>query len=217
MGVFDGVLQETGGNQAGGVCHVYPEDGANLVCDFAHALVVPFAGIGRCTADDELGLALQRLALHLIVIYAAGFRIQAVGDGMIQDAGCVDGRTVGKVTAHGEVQSHESVSGAEDGHGDSHVGLGAGVGLDVGVFCVVQGAEAVDGQLLDLVHYLAAAIVALAGISFRVLVGADGAHGFQHLVGHIVLGGDELQPGRLTLLLFLDKVKNLKILFHKRN
>ena len=72
VGVFYGVLEETCGNEAGGVGHVNPEDGAHFVGDGSHALVVPLAGVGRCTADDELGLALEGFALHLIVVYAAG-------------------------------------------------------------------------------------------------------------------------------------------------
>ena len=89
--VFDGVLQETGGNEAGGVGHVNPEDGAHFVGDLSHALVVPLAGVGRCAADDELGLALEGLALHLVVIYAAGLGVQAVSDGVIKDTAGVHG------------------------------------------------------------------------------------------------------------------------------
>ena len=91
MSVFDGVLQETGGNEAGGVGHVNPEDGAHFVGDGSHALVVPLAGVGRCTADDELGLALEGFALHLIVVYAAGLGIEAVGDGVVEDTAGVHG------------------------------------------------------------------------------------------------------------------------------
>ena len=91
----------------------------------------------------------------------------------------------------------------------------AGVRLHVGVFGVEQGAEAVDSQLLDLVHYLAAAVVALPGITFCILVGANGSHGLQHLLRYVVFGCNQFQASALAFLFFLDKVKNLNVFFHK--
>ena len=46
---------------------------------------------------------------------------------------------------------------------DGHVGLGAGVRLDVGVLGAEELLGALDGQRLDHVDELAAAVVALAG------------------------------------------------------
>ena len=212
--VLDRVFQETGGDEAGGMGHVDPEDGAHLVGDLAHAFVVPLAGVGGGAADDELGLALEGLALHLVIVHAAGFRIQAIGHRLVQDAGGVHGRAVGEVSAHGQVQAHEHVPGTEDGHRDGHVGLGAGVGLDIGIFRIVELAETVDGDLLDLVHHFAAAVVTLAGVALRILVGADGAHGGHHLVGNVILRGDELEAGRLAVFFFLDEIEDLEVLFH---
>ena len=214
MRVFYRVLQEARGNEAGGVGHIDPQDGAHFVCNGTHALVIPFAGIGRCTANDEFGLALQGFALHFIVVHAAGFRIEAVRYRVIQDTGSVDRGAVRKVTAHGKVQPHEGVSGFEDGHGDGHVGLGSGVRLHIGIFGIVQGAQAVDGQLFNLVHYLAAAVIALAGVALCIFVGAYGAHGFQHFVGDIIFRGNEFQAGGLALLFLVNKVKKLRIAFH---
>ena len=54
---------------------------------------------------------------------------------------------------------------------DRLVGLRAGVRLHVGVFGAEQLLGAVDGELLGDVDVLAAAVVALAGIAFGVLVG----------------------------------------------
>ena len=105
---------------------------------------------------------------------------------MVQDAGGVDRGAVGEVAALAEVQAHEGVAGAEDRHRDRHVGLGAGVRLHIGPFGAVKRLQPVDGQLFDLVHDLATAVIALAGITFRIFVGADGSHGLEHLVRHIV-------------------------------
>ncbi len=51
------------------------------------------------------------------------------------------------------------------------VGLGAGVRLHVGELGAEQGLDPVDGQLLDHVDVLAAAVIALARVALGVLVG----------------------------------------------
>ena len=86
MSIFHRVLQQTGGDQAGGVCHVDHEDGAHFVGDGTHPFPIPFTGVGGSAADDELRLVLARLALHVIIVHAAGLGIQTVGHRMIEDA-----------------------------------------------------------------------------------------------------------------------------------
>lgn len=78
--------------------------------DFAHALVVPFTRIGRSAADDELGLALQRLALHGVVVDAARGLVELVAHGLEVLARHVDRRTVREVASVREVESHEGVA-----------------------------------------------------------------------------------------------------------
>ncbi len=215
VSVFYGVLEKTCGNETGGVGHVNPEDGAHFVGNLSHSLIVPFAGVGRCSADDELGLALKGLALHFVVVYAAGFRVEAVCHGVIEDTAGVYGAAVGEVAAHGKVKTHEGVSGLEDGHGHCHVGLCARMGLDVCVFGVVEGLEPVNCKLLNLVHYLAAAVVALAGVAFGVFICAHGAHGGHYLIRYVVFRCNKFQASALALLFLLDKIKKLNVFFHR--
>ena len=215
MGVFHRVLQQAGGDKAGGMGHVHHQDGTHPVGDRAHPGIVPFAGIGGGPADDQFRPGFDGHALHLVVIDEAGLLVEAIGDGLVEDAGGVDGRTVGQVTAVGEVEAHERVSRAEDGHFDRQVGLGAGMGLDIGIFGPVDGLEPVNGQLLDLVDDLAAAVIAVTGIALGVFVGADGTHRLQHLVGDIVFRGDQFESGGLAVLFLADEVEYLEILFHR--
>ncbi len=65
----------------------------------------------------------------------------------------------------------------EDGEIDGHVCLAAGVGLDVDVLGAENPLCAVDGQLLDDIHVLAAAVPAAARVALGVLVGEAGALG----------------------------------------
>ena len=215
VGIFHGVLKEPGGDEAGRMCHIYPQQGAYLIGNGPHPFVVPFAGIGRCPADNKLGTAFQGLALHLVVVHEAGFGVEAVGDGLVQDTRGIDWGTVGEVAAHREVQTHKNVAGLEYGHSHGHIGLGAAVRLHIGIFGIVEGFQAVYGQLLYLVHHLAAAVVAPAGVALGIFVGADRTHSLQHLGRYIILGSNQFQPRGLAFLLLLYKVEDLKIGLHR--
>jgi len=65
--------------------------------------------------------------------------------------------------------------------------------LDVDVLGSEEAFGSIAGQIFDDVGELAAAIVALAGIAFRILVGEDGANCFKHGARDKVLGGDHLE------------------------
>ncbi len=65
--------------------------------------------------------------------------------------------------------------------------------LDVRVVGAEQLLGTLDRQGLRHVDVLAAAVVAPAGITLRVLVREDGAHRLEHRVADEVLGRDQLQ------------------------
>ena len=88
------------------------------------------------------------------------------------------------------------------------------MGLHVGVFGAVEPADALDGEVLDLVDDLAAAVVAGRGVTLGVFVGQNRTHGFHHLVAHEVLRGDQLDAVGLTAPLGGDQIENPGISFH---
>ena len=88
--------------------------------------------------------------------------------------------------------------------------------LYVCVFCTIYFAEAIDSYLLDLVYYFTSAIIAFSRISLSVFVCADGSHSLHDLVADIVFRSYEFKSLRLSFLFLFDKIKNLKILFHKK-
>ena len=91
------------------------------------------------------------------------------------------------------------------------VRLRARVRLHVGEAAAEQLLGAVDGELLDDVDVLAAAVVAAAGIAFGVLVGQHAAGGFEHGVGDDVLRRDQLDLVLLAVKLLADRAGNLRI------
>ncbi len=83
--------------------------------------------------------------------------------------------------------------------------------LHVGVLRAEELLCAVDRQLLDFIGVLATAVVALARIALGVLVGEDGAHGFEDRFGDEVFRRDELQPGGLAPGFVAKKAGDLRI------
>ena len=216
MSPLHGVLQQSGGNQSGGVSHVNHQQGTHLVGNLAHALVVPLAAVGRAAADNQLRLVLHGQLLHLVVVHAARLLVQVVAYGLIEDATGVHQRAVREVTAVSQVQTHERVARLQHGQQHGGVGLSAGVGLHVGIFGIEELADALDGQLLNLVDHLAAAVVALAGIALGILVRQVRAHSLHHLVANEVLTGNQLNAFQLALMLFLNQLEDLVVSFHFR-
>ena len=94
---------------------------------------------------------------------------------------------MGKVAALAQVQAHEAVARLEYCHGYGHIGLGAGVRLDIGPAGSIEGFQSVYGKLLDLVHHLASAVIAPARVAFGILVRTNGTHGAEHFLRNIVL------------------------------
>ena len=87
--------------------------------------------------------------------------------------------------------------------------------LDIGPLRIIDGLEPVDRELLNLIHHLATAVVALAGIALGVLVRADGTHRAEHVLGYVILGSYEFQAVLLPVGLLLDQLDDLDVLLHK--
>jgi hypothetical protein len=71
--------------------------------------------------------------------------------------------------------------------------------------------RALDGERLDLVDELAAAVVALPGIALGVLVGENGALRLEDRLAHDVLGGDQLEVVLLALDLATDRREDRRV------
>lgn len=119
--------------------------------------------------------------------------------------------SMGEVTAMGEVHGEDFITGLEDRKIDGHVGLGAGVGLDVGVVGAEEFFGAVNGELFDFVDFFAAAIPAFGGVAFGVFVGEAGALRFHDRTAGEVFRGDEFDVEELTLMFGLEDGEDVGI------
>ena len=110
-----------------------------------------------------------------------------------------------------EAEGEDGVARIEEAEVDGHVGVGAGVGLDVGVLGAEEGLGPLARQRLDLVDDGVAAVEALAGVALGVLVGEDRAGRAQDRRRGEVLAGDELEGGLLPLELAVDEAEHLVV------
>ena len=102
------------------------------------------------------------------------------------------------------------VAGLQQRQHDGLVRLAARMRLHIGEGAVEQPLGAIDGELLDDVDILAAAVIALAGIAFGIFVGEQRAGRIEHGLRDDVLGGDQLDLVLLALGLVLDRFENLR-------
>ena len=83
-------------------------------------------------------------------------------------------------------------AGLEIGHIDGGIGLTAGVGLNVDVFCAEDGFGAVDGQIFDLVHLIAPAVITFAGVAFGIFIGKDRSGRFHDCQRGVIFRRDQI-------------------------
>ena len=193
------------GHQARDVGHVHEQVGAAGLGDLAHAFKVDRAGIGAGSSRDHLRLHFQGQFFQRVIVDGFRFLGYAVVNYVVQLAGEVRAVAVGEVAAVGKVHRKNGVAGLQYGEVNGHVGLGAGVGLHVGMVPAEDFQHAVNGKLFHLVHYLAAAVPALAGIAFRIFVGQQGALGFPDGGGGEVFRGDQLNVVAFAAAFLLDE------------
>ena len=195
-------------HQAGEVRHVHQELGADLVGDGAEGGEVDDAGVGAAAGDDERGPLAQRLVAHLVVVDAPGGGIDAVVHRLPDAPAVVHGGAVREVPAMRQRHAHELLARRQQHHERREVGLRARVRLHVGVRRAEELLQPVDGELLHLVHHLAAAVVPLARVALGVLVGERRAHRVDDRAAREVLARDELEAVLLPAQLLVDQARD---------
>ena len=175
------------------VRHVRHQDRVDAARDLPRAGEVVLPRVGRRADDDDLGAHLARDGGHGVVVDALRLAVDAVGGEVEPLAGHVDLEAVRQVAAVAELQPQRHIARVHQREVGGEVGLAARVRLHVGVVGAEQRLHALDGERLDLVDEVAAAVVALAGVALGVLVGQDRADRGQDGRAGVVLRRDHLQ------------------------
>lgn len=173
--------------------------------------MLDFTRVGAGTGNDEGRLVFAGQLGHLVEVDAVIVFPDAVVNRVVQLPRKVQVHAVRQVSAVRQVHRQERVARLEYRHVDRHVGLRAGMRLDVGMLGSEELAGTVAGERLGNVDELTAAIVPPTGIAFGVLVRQDGAGSLQDRGTGVILGGDQLQPVGLASLFLLDNVPDFGI------
>ena len=198
MGIGHGAGMLPGGDKARNMRHVDHEIRADGIGDFAHALKVDQARISAGARDDELRFLLLCAPLYHIVVDHLGLRADAVEGGVEVLAGDGCFGAVGQMSAVAEIHAQDGVARLEKSEVDRHIGLGAGVRLDIGMLRAEEFLCPLDGEGFHLVHILAAAVIARAGVTLGVFIGQMAPHSLHNGGGDKVLRGDQLNMIPLT-------------------
>jgi hypothetical protein len=196
--------------------HVAKKKRADLVCDLSEALRVDLARVRRAAADDQLRRRLLRDPENLVEVDQVGLAVDSVAGDRVEPAGEVDLEAVGEMTTVVEPHGENRVSGLQRGEVDAHVRLRTRMRLHVCVLGAEELLRPVDRRLLDLVHDLAAAVVAPTGIPLRVLVRGDAPDRLEDARPSEVLRRDELDLTPLALELATDQLGDIGIDVRKR-
>ena len=180
------------GHETRDMRHVRHDRRGHRIGDFSNTREIDPTWIGTRSDDNQLRPMLDRQPRHLIVVETLIFPPNSIGHNMIEPAGEIEWVPVCEMTAMGEIHPHERLAWVEKRHVDGHVGLGPAMRLHVGVLCSEELSGALDGEPLDDVDDLAAAVVTPARVPFSVLVGEYRARGLEDGWTGEILGSDEL-------------------------
>ena len=192
--------------------HIGEEQGAHLIGNGAEGGEVPDARVGGGAGHDHPRPVLAGQRADLVHVDQVRLAVDVVRHEVVVLPAEVDRRPVGEVPTLVEAQPQDGVAALEQRVVDGHVGLGAGMRLDVDVLGAEELLRAIARQVLGHVDDLAAAVVATAGVALGVLAGQDRAHRLEHGQARVVLGCDQLEVAAGALLLVTDDLPDLGIL-----
>ena len=181
------------GDEAADVRHVDHQVRADGIGNSAEARKVDHARIGARPGDDELRSDLLGHTRERVIVDGLGLGVDAVKMRLKIFPGQGRLAAVRQVAAVGEVHAEDAVARLQQRRVHGHIRLRAGVRLDIGMVGAEEPRHAVDGQTLDLVDVVAAAVIARAGVALGVLIRQVAAHGLHHGRARKILGRDQLQ------------------------
>ena len=157
-------------NQTRNMRHVYKKYGTDLIGYFSKLFKIDHSRISGCTGNNHFRLMLLRQGANLLIIKISLFR-NAIGHDVIKQTGKVHRGSVCQVSSRIQTHPENRVSRLANRHGYRHIGLCTGVRLYIGIFRSKKLLHSFNGNIFHLVHFQAAAIIALSGIAFRVFIG----------------------------------------------
>ncbi len=203
------------GDQSGDVRHVGENRRADSVGRDANAREIDHARIRAGADDDHLRTMLVGQPIDLVVVDLLVRLPDAVRNDRVQLPREIERMAVRQMAAVRQVHPEHRVARFQQRQVDRHVGLRAGVRLDVGVIGAKQCRRARNRRPFDDVDELAASVVALAGVALGVLVRQHRSGGFENRLAHEILRGDQLETAVLAVQLVAKRGGDFGIGFGK--
>ena len=182
-----------GGHESGDVGDIGHQIRANLVGDLTELGEVDHTGIRAEAANDQLGFAFQRSLPDMVHVEQFGVGIQDVIVNFKECSREVWLQAVRQVSTVRDGQTQDPVAGLEQSHKSRDVCVGPAVRLHVGKLTAEQFLRSITSKVFDLVVEFTTAVVPLAGIAFRVLVGQPRSSGFHHGLGGVIFTGNKFK------------------------
>lgn len=184
------------------------------IANLPELLIVNEPGVSRSPSHDQLRPVELRQVVNTLVIDDAGVFVDSVRQHLEVLAHCRDLLlgglvAVGQMAAVREIQRHYPVEWLQQASVHCEVGWGAREGLHVHAPLFRLQLEGFQGSLLaecfDHVDVLGPAVVALAGVPFRVLAIQHSREGFQDGLRAVVLTRNQIQTfGLAVFFAFYD-------------
>src|SRR5208282_673744 len=114
-----------------------------------------------------------------------------------------------EVSTMRQIQTKDHVAGLQYRGVGGLIRLRSRVGLHVDVLRAKEFLRPLARQIFHHVDKLASPVIALAGITFRILVGKYGSGRLQHSLADKVLRSDQLQTFMLTASFVVNSIRNL--------
>ena len=207
---------DAGGDQPRDVCHIDHQVGVDGIRDFTEFGEIEGARIGRAAGQNDLRLAGLRLVKKRVEINLGCFLVNAVLLGVEPFAGQVRCCAMRKVAACGKRHAEDRVARLQQRQEHGLVGLRTRMRLHIHERRAEQLFRTLDGECLDNIDMLAAAIIAAAGIAFGIFVGQNRALRLQNTGADDVLGCDHLDLVLLANQLMPDRRRQFRIGIRQR-
>ena len=199
------------GHQAGNVSHIHPQISSYLIGNGTEPGKINGSGIGRGASHNHLGLALTGHPLQLVIVNIPSLLVHAVGHNIVVFTREIHRTAMSQMSAVIQIHTQNRVPGLAQSHIHCIVGLSSRVGLHIGEFGPIELTGTLNGQGFHHVHTLTAAIIALAGVPFRVLIGQHAASCSQHRLRDDIFRSNQLNVITLSLILCLNGCTHFRV------
>ena len=177
--------------------HIYHQNCTDCIGNFPEFFEIDGAAVCAGTSNDHFGLDFFCGFHHGIVIQEAVV-INAIGDNVEIFTGNVNRAAVAQVTAVIQVHAHNRISRIQNGKENSQVCLCTGMWLYIGIIAAKQFLGTLNGDGFYDINLFTSAVIALARISFCILVGQDTAHCVHDRLADNVFAGNQFNGTSLS-------------------